>query len=264
MGYEIRFPDGLAKAVTFSFDDGKISDRRLAQLFNKYNVKATFHLNSGKFGQDDYISSDEVNSLYNGHEVSCHTVSHPFPSSLTGSQMMSELTDDRKNLEALAGYPVRGLSYPYGEYFDEFINTAVSSGLEYSRTVQSTYGFALPSDFMKWHPTCHQSEADKLVDRFFEKDEHLRIKLFYIWGHSYEFDRDNTWDYMENVLKELSGKDNVWYATNIEIKDYLTAARNLISSLDGTMLCNRYALPVYIESSGQIIKINPGETVSIK
>ena len=92
----------------------------------------------------------------------------------------------------------------------------------------------------------------------------MRIKLFYIWGHSYEFDRDNTWDYMENVLKELSGKDNVWYATNIEIKDYLTAARNLISSLDGTMLCNRYALPVYIESSGQIIKINPGETVTIK
>ena len=75
--------------------------------------------------------------------------------------------------------------YTYGEYFDEFINTAVSSGLEYSRTVQSTYGFALPSDFMKWHPTCHQSEADKLVDRFFENGE---IDTYYLVAPNFKED----------------------------------------------------------------------------
>ncbi len=264
MGFEIRFPNGKSRAVTFSFDDGKIQDRQLVNLFNKYNVKATFHLNSGKFGREDYISAEEVKSLYKGHEISCHTVSHPFPSSLTDRQMISELYDDRRCLESLSGYPVRGLSYPYGEYFDKFIDAAVFSGLEYSRTVQSTYGFTLPAEFMKWHPTCHQSEVEKLVGKFFEKDDHVRIKLFYIWGHSYEFDRDNTWEYMENLLKGLSGKDDVWYATNIEIKDYLTAARNLTVTLDGSALYNRYGIPVYVENNNQIIKINPGESVSIK
>ncbi len=69
MSFEIRFPGGKSRAVTFSFDDGKIQDRQLAGLFNKYNVKATFHLNSGKFGEDDYISADEVNSLYKYHAI---------------------------------------------------------------------------------------------------------------------------------------------------------------------------------------------------
>ena len=31
----MRYPEGRAKAVTFSYDDGKEQDRRLSSLFNK-------------------------------------------------------------------------------------------------------------------------------------------------------------------------------------------------------------------------------------
>jgi len=42
--------NGKLKAVTFSYDDGVMQDVRLIELLDKYNLKATFNLNSGNFG----------------------------------------------------------------------------------------------------------------------------------------------------------------------------------------------------------------------
>ena len=39
--------NGKMKALTFSYDDGTLQDRRLVEIFNKYGLKATFNLNSG-------------------------------------------------------------------------------------------------------------------------------------------------------------------------------------------------------------------------
>ena len=36
---------GINKAITFSYDDGVTQDVRLIEIFNKYNIKATFNLN---------------------------------------------------------------------------------------------------------------------------------------------------------------------------------------------------------------------------
>ena len=47
------------------------------------------------------------------------------------------------------------------------------------------------------------------------------IKLFYIWGHSYELDIDNSWDYFEEVCKKLGGKNDVLYCTNKQAFEYL-------------------------------------------
>ncbi|MEG0367973.1 MAG: hypothetical protein RR585_14120, partial [Coprobacillus sp.] len=68
------FKDGKYKVVTFSYDDGKIMDRRLVELFDKYHLKATFHLNSGMLGESvghqyPYIDELELNELYKNHEV---------------------------------------------------------------------------------------------------------------------------------------------------------------------------------------------------
>ena len=41
----MRFPDGKAKAATFSYDDGNPQDERLAAIFDKYGVKGTFNFN---------------------------------------------------------------------------------------------------------------------------------------------------------------------------------------------------------------------------
>ena len=38
------------KAVTFSYDDGTTQDIQLIELLNKYDLKATFNLNSERLG----------------------------------------------------------------------------------------------------------------------------------------------------------------------------------------------------------------------
>ena len=75
------FPGGKKKAMTFSYDDGVIQDRRLVELFNRYHVKGTFNLNTETLGFQGFadfqgkhvdiskIAPQEVASLYQGHEV---------------------------------------------------------------------------------------------------------------------------------------------------------------------------------------------------
>ena len=50
----MRFPEGKAKAATFSYDDGVKSDLRLLKIFAKYGVKATFNLNSLLFDCENW------------------------------------------------------------------------------------------------------------------------------------------------------------------------------------------------------------------
>ena len=46
MYLHMRFPEGKAKAVTLSYDDGVRQDLRLAELTAKRGIKCTFNINS--------------------------------------------------------------------------------------------------------------------------------------------------------------------------------------------------------------------------
>ena len=164
------FPGGKHKVLTMSYDDGKLEDRRLVSIFNKYGIKGTFHLNSG-LEMDTRIPTSEYQELYKGHEVSCHTLTHPTIARCPMEQVVSQVLDDRKNLEAIMGYPVRGLSYPNGSYSKEIINALPSLGIRYARTVTSTMSFAMPENFLEWNPTCHHNKnllelGQQFVDLF--------------------------------------------------------------------------------------------------
>ena len=43
----ICFPEGKHKVLTMSFDDGRVEDRQLVDMFNRYGIRGTFHVNSG-------------------------------------------------------------------------------------------------------------------------------------------------------------------------------------------------------------------------
>ncbi len=258
------YPNGLKKALTFSYDDGMVFDRRLVGIFDKYGLKATFHLNSGNLDHDGYVTKKEVGDLYKNHEVACHTVHHVYMAQIPNDQLISEILNDRKSLEELVGYPVRGMSYPFGEYSENIIRTLGVLGIEYSRTVQSHGGFMAPCDFLRWNPTCHHNDALKKVDEFLNPPEYMRMPLFYVWGHSFEFDRQNTWDMMETFCAKVSGKDDVWYATNLQIKRYLSAVRSLVFSVGETMVYNPSAVPVWLEANGRVLQAEPGKTLIVE
>ena len=49
----VRFPEGRAKVLTFSYDDGFLNDIRLVELLNKHNMKGTFNVSAGKCTAED-------------------------------------------------------------------------------------------------------------------------------------------------------------------------------------------------------------------
>lgn len=243
----ILYPEWKGKALTFSYDDAQIYDRRLVSIFNQHGVKATFHLNSGTLDQDGFITRAEVKELYANHEVACHAVTHPYFNRLSVTQTAAEIYEDRRTLEQCCGKIVRGFSYPYGEYNERLIETAMNLGIVYSRTVENTMNFSLPSDFMHWNPTCHDDMVtDAVIEDFMNPPEYRDLSLMYIWGHSFEFERNDRWEHISHICDKLHGRQDVWYATNIEIYDYVTAMRALVLSVDGDILYNPSAVPLYL------------------
>lgn len=257
------FPGGRHKALTFSYDDGRTQDRRLVEIFNRHKLKATFHLNSGKFDEPGYVAYEEMASLYAGHEVSAHTVTHPFLERIPRERLIMEVMEDRGALEELVGYPVRGMSYPFGTYTEEVSRMLGTLGIRYCRTVESTGEFHVPIRPLTWHPTCHHKQMHEYGKKFLELSppaHYANLALLYVWGHSYEFDNDDNWQEIEQFCSDLSGREDIWYATNIEIADYLEALRRLEFSVSGSIVHNPSAIAVWITADGQTVEIEGGGT----
>lgn len=262
----ICFPGGNYKALTMSYDDGREEDRRLVEIFNRNGIKGTFHLNSGLCGQEDgrRVPPSEWKRLYEGHEISCHTVLHPALDRCPAEQVVLQIVEDRRALEAQAGYPVRGMSYPYGVYSKEIVELLPKLGIEYSRVVGNTDDFKMPDNYLLWKATCHHNH--NLLEngrRFLELHRPQLLHMMYVWGHSYEFSGDNNWELMEEFCGMMSGRADIWYATNIQIVDYMNRAKNLKFTIDGDRVYNPSAGSVWIEADGEIMEIPGGQTVKL-
>ena len=123
----------------------------------------------------------------------------------------------------IVGYEVKGFAYPGGGVnFNESVANIIreNTGVEYCRTTVSSNNFDLQKDLFSFKPTVyHHVEFDKMIElgkRFVEL-EPTSPQIFYIWGHSYEFDIHNDWERFEEFLKIISGKDDIFYGTNSEV-----------------------------------------------
>ncbi|BCS82430.1 polysaccharide deacetylase family protein [Anaerocellum diazotrophicum] len=265
MNVSYLFPGGRSKALTMSYDDGQVYDRKLVSIFNEYGIKGTFFLNSANLGKDIFVLPDEVSQLYKGHEVAIHTKTHPFLDSIPLERIIEEIIEDRKYLELLVGSPVKGMSYPYGVYNEEVIKIIPSLGIEYSRTVNSTYNFNMPANFIVWNPTCHHKQnLLEITKRFLEIENKNQLQLLYVWGHSFEFERENNWKLIEEFCKMVSKTNSIWFATNIEIVRYIKALRMLEFSVKRDIVYNPSAISVWLSVNGSVVEVNPGQIVTLK
>ena len=275
MGSELTmlFEGGKRKALTFSYDDGTIYDKKLVSLLKKYDMKATFNLNSGLLGQKEHrmingINTDfsqiepwEVKTVYADQEVSSHTVNHSSIVGLSPNMGAAEVLKNKQKLEELTGRPVRGFAYPYGSYNELAEEILSACGIEYARTADSSNDFDIPQDFLEWHPTCHHDAPEllKLAENFCNNDS-LQPQLFCIWGRSYEFAQKDNWQVLEEFMKYVSDyREKIWFATSIEIVDYVKAFRELRCSSDGRILQNPTEMTLWFEMDREIHCIHGNE-----
>ncbi len=227
------------KILTLSFDDGITQDERFIEILNKYGIKCTFNINSRFLGQDGYllidgkkishkkISPERVRQVYEGHEIASHTLTHPNLTTLSPGEIIQQVEADRQSLSELAGYEVTGFAYPCGGINSNRVVADIiknNTGVNFARTIVHSYSFDLPKDLFLLKPTASLTkDKEKLMDlcHQFLNSNPATPQLFYIWGHSYELDIDDSWDYFEEVCKLLGGRDDILYCTNTQAFEYL-------------------------------------------
>jgi len=278
----LRFPGGKPKAVTLSYDDGVPEDRRFSDTITKYGIKCTFNLNNDELRKNNYQKAEiEEIFLSRGHEVAVHGAMHRAEGTLRPIEGIRDVLDCRLELESKLGIIVRGMAYPDSgiTYFTnnadyESVKAYLKSlDIKYSRTLAGDNDlFALPSDWYAWMPTAHHKNPKimEYAEEFVNLDLSTKTycarrqpRLFYMWGHSYEFERDNNWNLLDEICEKLSGKDDIWYATNGEIYDYVEAYNSLSYSADGTIIYNPTLFEIWFDVDGKLYSIKPGETLKI-
>ena len=214
------------KYFTLSYDDGSYADRKLVPMINEYGLKCTFNLNSGRMSADDRndwrICTDEINTLYKGHEIATHGLEHPHYREMKPEEIIYDITEDMKNLSAIVGHPVLGHAYPYGCFNQYVIDVAATTGIRYARVATSDETVDPPKNWLEWYPTCHHANPKifTLLEDFINAEPTDHDLLFYLWGHSFELEEENkefnNWDHIEKVFRMISGRSDITYVTNME------------------------------------------------
>ena len=111
--------------------------------------------------------------------------------------------------------------YPGGQgpLYDDRVKKLVAerTGIRFARTTTSTHDFLPQEDLYAFKPTVyHHREWDEMfrLGKEFIDLKTDEPRVFYVWGHAYEFDIGNTWDRFEEFLKMMSRRDDIAYLTN--------------------------------------------------
>ncbi|MBO5249036.1 MAG: polysaccharide deacetylase family protein [Clostridia bacterium] len=278
----MRYPNGKAKAVTFSYDDGVPQDKRLAELFDKYGMKGTFNFNNVRARKTNF-SNEQIKEYFlsKGHEIAVHGAFHRANGNLRPIEGIRDVLDCRLELEERCGQIIRGMAYPdsgitqmgnFGNY-EQIKNYLCELDIAYARTLGGdNNSFLLPQDFHAWMPTAHHNNPQimEYIDEFLNLDISPNVyhatripRLLYIWGHSFEFDRNDGWEHIEEICQKLANNDEIWYATNIEIYDYVQAYKSLQYSADGHTVYNPTLFTVWLDVDSRLYSIKSGETIRI-
>ena len=233
------YPDGKYKALIMSYDDGLDDDIALAQLFDRYGIIGTFHLNSGLLDTraiwnegkpneilQTYLSKDTLVHVFKNHEIAVHGTYHKALVGLSDKEILEEINVDIENLTILSDRKISSMAYAFGSTNDHVAEVIGTTPLTNARTVKSSYNFDLPENYYLWSPTCHDSEALEYLEAYIYLDS-PSLSLFYVWGHSWEL-RDTLRN--QNILKfcnKIGDRDDIWYTGAGNFADYHASLKAL-------------------------------------
>lgn len=269
----LRFPGFRFRACTLSYDDGVKDDAKLIEIMRKYGLKGTFNLNSNALinGDPKRHSPSDILSLFGDDtEIALHGFNHLSLAQVTPPLAIRDVVADREYIEKTFKRIVRGMAYANGSYDDAVIEMLRSAGVAYCRTTKSTEAFTLPDEWLAWHPTCHHKNPKlfELADAFIAPPEKAYFwskepRVFYLWGHSYEFRNDDNWDIIERFGEKMAECDDIWHATNMEIYNYIESFKRLVFSSDLTLVENPTATDLYFVYKNKEILAKAGTVTEI-
>ena len=279
----MRFPQGKAKAITYSCDDGMKQDILTSSILCEYGIKGTFNLNGGRFNSIRHLTKEEVREhiLSKGHEIAVHGYNHRALGGLRAIEGIKEVLDCKVELEETFDMIIRGMAYPdfgikkllNGIKYETIKEYLTNLDIAYARTTGfDNDRFEMPTDWHNWIPSAHQKNplmmeyAQEFIDMDTTKFSinHQEPRLFYFWGHSYELDDEKTLENFRNTCKLIANNDKVWYATNIEVYEYTKAYESLIYSANGKTIYNPTLYEIWFTIDGKEYSIRSCERITIE
>ena len=227
--------------VTTSWDDGHRLDMRLSALLEKYHIKATFYISprDHEFARQDRLTDEQIEHIGRMFEIGAHTMTHPRLTEVSDTTARQEILDSKQYLERLLKRPINTFCYPGGNYRAKHVAMVHEAGFLYARTVKR-HGYTLKGSmleattsantynhfqdlwkiakFARFNPirTYRYFQWDVLAKAQFDK-VHAEGGVFHLWGHSWEVEKFDYWARLEEVLRYISNRENVTYATNSEL-----------------------------------------------
>lgn len=205
----------MRKIFILSFDDGTVYDKRFVELLNKYDIRATFNLNSGLehfvWNYEDRFPIrrqvlDGTQEQYRGHEVASHSLHHHWLNTMTPPQLRREVEKDTAAIKALFGLSEIGFGVPFTACGEREIQI-IRKFVRYIRLSEFSDRFALPADpyHIPIHGLYNQPDIRQRIADFAKSD--LPVSLFVLAGHSYEFEVLDHWEYIEELLRYIRSFD---------------------------------------------------------
>lgn len=269
------YPDGKYKALIMSFDDGCVSDIKLAALFDKYHIKGTFNLSSNFIGttqiwsikngdttRQSYIPEKTILKIYKNHEIAAHSATHKNFLKITKAEIINQINTDIQKLELLTKRKMTSIAYPFGATNDSVSKIVATTALTNARTVKANNNFELPDNLLMWNPTCRDDKALDFLDSYLKLNE-KKLSVFYVWGHSWELGNGKRWDDMVQFCQSISNKKDIWYTTSGKLADYINAIKKV--KITNNRITNpEDNLTVWLNLSSGITKLEAGQHIEIK
>ena len=236
---------GVRPIVTTSWDDGHVSDLRLAELLGRHGFRGTFYVPFRAVREPLMTPAQLRAASAAGIEIGGHTLTHPSMKGLGYERSLVEVVESRKRLEDILGKAVTSFCYPNGDLDADAVRAVRDGGYALGRTtvnLRTSVGgdpLRMPTSvqffphsayrrlrifgrnrdvggLLRW-ATSHgcQANLDRLVGSLFEQAV-ASGGVFHLWGHSWELDRFELWGPLERTLERLAGRKDVRYLTNAE------------------------------------------------
>jgi hypothetical protein len=228
--------------ITTSWDDGHSLDTKLVALLEKYDIKATFYIPLAN-AENSVMERSQMKDISNYHEIGGHTVNHIYLNKLSELEAKKEINNCKTELEQLTGKEVKAFCFPGGKYSKRDIDLVSEAGYSFGRTTRY-FNTKIDCDTRLMHTTVqafNHSSIDLLkhcIKRMmlteiidcngfipYNKDfaslsahffNNPNTDVFHLWGHSWEIEKYNLWDQLEDLFKLFVHIPNVSFMNNTE------------------------------------------------
>lgn len=231
--------------ITTSWDDGHPLDIKLVELLNKYGINATFYIPFSN-PENKVMSFDQIKNITSFYEIGGHTLNHTYLNKLNELEAKKEINNCKAELEQLTGKEIKAFCFPGGKFSHRDIALIKEAGFIFGRTTRF-FNTKIKHESNLMHTTIHAYNhtyvnllkhctkrllfSDILYSKAFIpfsanfvglSNQYLsnNTEVFHLWGHSWEIEKFNLWNQLEDLFKILSTIPDAQYMNNTECWEY--------------------------------------------